>query len=195
MDVANRCFNATNWKKGHPYTKEKWPGMRTKKALKAPELAKLEDYVKSVTGASNLWLPETAPGITLDSNVAQLVGKSESGPLPHTDSLNLCRLAAVIYLSPQPDPAAGTSFYRLRYPNGAAGGNIVTAPHINLRDALNVQSLPPQAWYEELQVENRFNRLLLYKSNLVHSASGYFGQDKRDKRLTALFFWMADLPE
>jgi len=193
-EVSNRCFNAKRWKKGLPYTSEKWPGMRTNKALKKAELTQLEDYVKSVTGATKLWLPETSPGVTLDSNVAQLVGEHESSAIPHTDSRNLTRLAAVIYLTPEPLKEAGTSFYRLRYPNGAIGGNMVTEPYNNLRDALKVQRLPAEAWHEECHIENKFNRLLLYKANMVHSASRYFGRDKRDKRLTALFFWMADLP-
>lgn len=51
--------------------------------------------------------------------------------------------------------------------------------------------LLPQAWHEELRVENRFNRMLLYRANLVHSASSYFGCDHADKRMTAVFFWMA----
>jgi len=193
-EVSNRCFNAKRWKKGLPYTAEKWPGMRTNKALKKAELAQLENHVKSLTGATKLWLPETSPGVMLDSNVAQLVGEHESNAIPHTDSRKLTRLAAVLYLSPEPLKEAGTSFYRLRYPNGAIGGNIVTDPYNNLRDALNVQRLPAEAWYEECQIENKFNRLLIYKANMVHSATRYFGKEKRDKRLTALFFWMADLP-
>jgi len=192
LDVSKRCFNSGSWKLGYPHTSEKWPGMRSKKALKKDELEKVEAWVKSVTGAKRLWTPELSGGNKVDCNVAQLVGKNESGALPHTDSRNLCHLAAVIYLSPKPDPKAGTTFYRLRYPNGAAGGNIVLEPHINLKDALKVQRLPPEAWYEDVQIDNKFNRMLLYKANLVHSATAYFGQDKRDRRLTALFFWMAE---
>jgi len=108
-EVSNRCFNAKRWKKGLPYTNEKWPGMRTNKALKKAELAQLEALVKSLTGATSLWIPETAPGIMLDSNMAQLVGEHESSAIPHTDSRNLTRLAAVLYLSPEPINIPGAS--------------------------------------------------------------------------------------
>ena len=98
----------------------------------------------------------------------------------------------MLYLHPDPDPAAGTSFYRMRYGNDAVGGNKVAAPYINLVDALKTTSLPKGAWYEDLRIENRFNRLILFKANLVHSASAYFGEAKRDKRLAVTFFWMTE---
>lgn len=191
-EVSERCFNHEPWLYGYPHAPESWPGMRFHGALTPEELAPLEDWVRAQTGAKRLWV-ETAPnGARLDFNVAQLVGARECGPRPHTDSRNLCTYAAVLYLHPKPAPRSGTCFYRLRYPNGAVGGNMVPAPHRNLVDALQVRSLPPQAWYEEAYVENRFNRLLLYKANLVHSAAGYFGEAMRDRRLTAVFFWMAE---
>ncbi len=193
--ISNRGFNQTKWHLGLPHRPEKWPGMRANKALKKNELERLEQWVMAQTGAKRLWHVQPAGGnakAKVDTNVIQLVGKSESGPLPHTDSRSLCRYAAVIYLSPDPKPGCGTSFYRLRYPNGAAGGNIVTGSANTLVDALNMRKLPPQAWYEEMQVENKLGRVLLYKSNMVHSATGYFGDEKRDKRMTALFFWMAE---
>ena len=88
------------------------------------------------------------------------------------------------------DPAATRS--RLRYANGALGGNVCPPPHDNLVQALRVKGLPPGAWVEEMRVENVFNRIVLYKAALVHSATGYFGQAMVDKRLTVAFFWMAE---
>lgn len=98
----------------------------------------------------------------------------------------------MIYLTPRAPAGAGTTFYRLRYPNGALSGNLCPAPHANLREALGVTGLPLQAWQPELSVPNIFNRLLLYRADLVHSASAYFGHDLQTKRMTALFFWMAE---
>ncbi len=190
-EVARRCFDKADWELGAPHRPEPWPGMRSAAALTTEELAPVEAWVRQVTGAKRLWQQATPGGSTLNHNYVQLVGGIESGPRPHTDSLKLCRYAAVIYLSPEPLPAAGTSFYRLRYPDGALGGNFCSPPHANLREALGVTSLPPQAWSEDVRVDNRFNRMLLYRANLVHSASGYFGCEHEDKRMTAVFFWMA----
>ncbi|WP_374350362.1 DUF6445 family protein [Chitinimonas sp.] len=191
QQVAERCLAQQNWLYGFPQRQERWPGMRFHGALEPAELASVEAWVKEVTGARRLWVAQAPDGAQLDFNVAQLVGQHESGPRPHTDSLALCRYAAVIYLNRHADPDAGTSFYRLRYPNGAIGGNLCRAPHRNLAEALGVRGLPLQAWHEEARVANRFNRMVLYQANRVHSATRYFGSELRDKRLTAVFFWMA----
>lgn len=189
--VAARCYAQTEWELGAPRRPLPWPGQRAPGALLPDELALVDAWVRKVTGARRLWQSATPEGHSLNHNHVQLVGMDESGPRPHTDSLRLCRYAAVIYLSPDPDPDCGTSFYRLRYPNGTLGGNYCSPPHANLREALGVKGLPPDAWHEEMRIENRFNRILLYKANMVHSASGYFGFDHPEKRMTAVFFWMA----
>ncbi len=189
--VAARCLAKEGWEKGFPYRRETWPGMRAAQALLPEELAPVEDWVRAQTGASRLWQERTPQGTFLNHNVAQLVGARESGPRPHTDSLRLCRYAAVIYLTPQAPASAGTSFYRLRMPSGALGGNTCPAPHANLREALGIPSLPLEAWREDVSVPNVFNRLLLYRADMVHSASAYFGVEPHTRRLTAVFFWMA----
>lgn len=192
VGVAERCLARPHWEKGFPYRAETWPGMRTPQALLPEELAPVETWVKACTGARRLWQERTAEG-TLQHNVAQLVGEKESGPRPHTDSLRLCRYAAVLYLTPNAPSHAGTSFFRLRMPSGALGGNTCPPPHANLREALGVKGLPLEAWKEEVRLPNVFNRLLLYRADLVHSASAYFGAaEPRSRRLTAVFFWMAE---
>jgi hypothetical protein len=191
LAVAARCYAQSGWELGAPHRNEAWPGMRAAGALLPDELALVEAWVRQVTGAKKLWPEATPEGATLNHNYAQLVGMAESGPRPHTDSRRLCRYAAVIYLTPQPEIDAGTSFYRLRYPDGTLGGNFCSPPHANLREALGVKGLPLEAWQEETRVENKFNRMLLYRANMVHSASSYFGFEHADKRMTAVFFWMA----
>jgi hypothetical protein len=190
-EVAARCFARSDWELGAPHTQLPWPGMRSPNALTAGEMDHVEAWVRKATGATKLWQERAPEGRTLNHNYVQLVGMAESGARPHTDSRALCRYAAVIYLSPEPEADAGTSFYRQRYPNGQLGGNMCSPPHTNLREALGVTALPPQAWQEEVRIENRFNRMLLYRANLVHSATSYFGFDHADKRMTAVFFWMA----
>ena len=190
--VRARLLAHRRWNLGHPHRPESWPGMRVPDALGADELARIEDWVRAATGSTRLWVADAPGGARLDCNVAQLVGAGESGPRPHSDRRDLCRWAAVLYLHPDPPPGSGTSFYRLRYANGALGGNACPPPHDNLVQALRVKGLPPGAWAEEARVENAFNRLVLYQASLVHSATGYFGHALEERRLSVTFFWMAE---
>lgn len=191
LEIANRCFNKAKWKLGSPYTKELWPGMRSKNALNKHDLAKVEEWAKAQVNKSEFWVAKSDK-VVVDHNTAILVGADEGAARPHVDARQLCRYGAVLYLSQNPAPHSGTSFYRLKYANGAAGGNIVKAPFQNLVDALNTTSLPASAWYEDVSIDNKFNRLILFKGNIAHSASSYFGKEKRDKRLAVTFFWMAE---
>ena len=190
-EISRRCYARADWELGAPYTNQIWPGRRTPQALALDELAQIDAWVRKVTKARRLWVEPTREGRTSYHNYAQLVGLGESRPRPHTDPRGECRYAAVIYLSPRPDPNAGTSFYRLLYPNGQLGGNMCGPRYADLSEALGVTSLPLTSWYEEVSVENRFNRIVLYRADLVHSASAYFGSEHADKRMTATFFWMA----
>ncbi len=190
-EVSRRCYERDDWELGAPHTAQAWPGRRAAQALMPDELERVEAWVRKVTNAKRLWVEPVPEGRANYHNYAQLVGMAESGPRPHTDLRSECRYAAVIYLTPQPDPQAGTSFYRLRYPDGALGGNLFGPQYVDLSQALGVKSLPRSAWREDVRVENRFNRIVLYRGDLVHSASAYFGFEHADKRLTATFFWMA----
>lgn len=193
VTIANRCLNKEQkrWKLGSPYTNELWPGMRAAKALKKTELTKVEAWIKSKINKDKIWVVEN-DDVIVDSNTAILVGGNEGKARPHVDNRKLCKFGAVLYLNQNPAEDSGTSFYRLKYGNGSAGGNLVQDPYINLVDALHTQSLPADAWYVDHSIDNQFNRLILFKGNMVHSASGYFGNDKRDKRLAITFFFMSE---
>ncbi|WP_282167466.1 DUF6445 family protein [Shewanella japonica] len=190
-EIANRCFMKSKWKLGKPYTSELWPGMRSKNALKKKELLQVENWIKEILKVDKLWVAESN-SVVVDTNTAILVGADEGAARPHVDNRQLCRYGAVLFLSKNPKPHSGTSFYRLKYANEAAGGNLVQKPYNNLVDALNTDSLPPSAWYEDEAIENKFNRLILFKGNMVHSASSYFGKEKREKRLAITFFYMTE---
>ena len=41
-----------------------------------------------------------------------------------------------------------------------------------------------------MTVPNVFNQFLLYRADLVHSATRYFGTEPHTRRMTAVFFWM-----
>ncbi|MET8698706.1 DUF6445 family protein [Kitasatospora sp. NPDC004723] len=189
--VRRRCLERNDWAEGYPYRPETWPGLRTMPGLEPDELVRVEALVRKATGAPRLWVQTAPGGGTLNHNCVQLVGAAESEPRPHTDSRALCRYAAVLYLTPGAPKGAGTGFYRQQFPGGRLGGNLVTAPHNNLVEALGTRRVPADAFTEDVRVPNRFNRLLVYHANLIHSATAYHGLSLEDRRMTAVFFWMA----
>lgn len=189
-DIVARCLEHKDWILGHPWTKQTWPGMRYPNVLHAEELAVVEKWVKEQTGVAKLWAEASPDSGALDHNSAQLVGPADAHPRPHTDAKD-CRFAGVLYLSPDAPEAGGTTFYRLRNADGSLGGNVCPRQHASLGEALGVAGLPPSAWKADVSIPNVFNRLLVYRGDLVHAASSYFGSDLKSKRLTVVFFWRA----
>ncbi|MDE9364913.1 DUF6445 family protein [Luteipulveratus sp. YIM 133132] len=192
MAVRERCVAKKTWQRGAPYTDQVWPGMRAIPCLEPAELEVVEGRVRELTGASRLWVQETPNGGRLNHNCVQLVGENEGHVKPHTDARSLCTYAAVLFLTPGAPAGCGTGFYRQQLPGGEEGGNIVVEPHDNLVDALGTRYVAPGSFVEDVRVDNRFNRLLLYRANLVHSATAYCGTHPFQRRMTAVFFWKAD---
>ncbi|MFF4645461.1 DUF6445 family protein [Streptomyces sp. NPDC001389] len=189
--VRERCLAKDDWVQGAPHKPEPWPGLRAMPGLEPDELAHVEKLVRQATGAKRIWAEDPADAGTFNHNCVQVVGEGECESRPHTDSRTLCRYAAVLYLTPGIPKDCGTSFYRQSLPGGVLGGNQVLAPHNNLVDALGTRFVPEDSFTEDLRVPHRYNRLLLYSANLIHSATGYWGTTLEDKRMTAVFFWMA----
>jgi hypothetical protein len=189
--LRERCLAKDDWVEGYPHKPESWPGLRAMPGLDEDELAVVERLVRKATGASKLWQASAPNGATLNHNCVQVVGAGECEVRPHADSRALCRYAAVLYLNPDVPKDYGTSFFRQNLPGGTLGGNMVAAPHNNLVDALGTRFVAPDAFTEDVRVPHRYNRLLLYSANMVHSATGYYGSTLADKRMTAVFFWMA----
>jgi len=192
LAVRERALAREDWNLGYPRVpSESWPGMRVIPGLYPEELAHVEALVKKATGMKKLWV-ETAPdGGHLNHNCIQVVGEEECGQKPHTDSRKLCKFAAVIYLNPDVPEDCGTSFFRQRMPGGQLGGNIVTGPHANLVEALGARFVPHNSFVEDVRLPYKFNRMVLYHGNIVHSATAYWGHELREKRMAAVFFWMA----
>ena len=189
--VRERCLARTDWIEGYPRKPESWPGMRAIPGLLAAELDGLETWVRKATDSKKLWVESAPDGAHLNHNCVQVVGEDECGPRPHTDSRKLCRYAAVLYLNPGVPDDCGTSFYRQRLPSGQLGGNMVGGGHASLVEALGSRFVPANSFVEDLCIAHRFNRLLVYRGNLVHSASAYWGHELSEKRMAAVFFWMA----
>ena len=91
--------------------------------------------------------------------------------------------AGLIYLSPNAPELAGTSIWRHRTTGRCVAdyGSVFEYSYKN--SDLEMVFL----------VENKFNRLVLFRENVLHRAEDGFGQDKHDSRLTQTFFFTSDV--
>ena len=188
--VVERCWAKRAWLMGAPYLPEPWPGMRAPEALTERELAQVTEKARAAVGAKRLYqdLAGSTPG--LSHNFVQMVGGGESIARPHVDSRALARFAGVLFLHPfPPTKHAGTSLFRLRNLDGTLGGNLCPPPFQHLNEALGVDRLPITAFEEEMELPYAFNRLVVYRADLIHSATAYFGQHHQQKRISVTFFW------
>ncbi len=195
LEIAQRSIDQSSWILGSPWRPEPWPGMRAPSALTEDEIQVVEDCVKK-----NLDVPHLSPQSNSEAGVSghnhmQICGGSEGVARPHVDSAKICDYAAVLYLHPSPPTThAGTSFYRLHLPGETLDGNYCPKEFESLSDVPGLsRNMDPTMFNEILEAPYVFNRLVAYKSDLIHSATGYFGWDHTlaSKRMAVVFFWKA----
>jgi hypothetical protein len=116
----------------------------------------------------------------------------------HADSQ---RYAAVVFLTPDAPPEAGTSFYRHRKErwldkDPARYTMWKNEEHMRIvREALMGKEhddfLDPSRWEEVDKIGNKYNRFAMWDATLIHSATSYFGKSKENGRLFHMFFFDA----
>ena len=195
IEIAQRCITKSTWTLGSPWRPEPWPGMRAPDALTPEELTAIETCVTTRLGLKGLQ-PQSSTEIGASGhNHIQIVGGAEGVARPHVDSAKVCDYAAVLYLHPSPPTThCGTSFYRLHLPGHEPGGNVCPREYESLSHVPGIpQEMDPTMFEEIIEVPYVFNRLLAYKSDIIHSASSYFGwsHELASKRMAVVFFWKA----
>jgi len=193
IEIAQRCISKSTWTLGSPWRPEPWPGMRAPEALTPTELSTIEQCVKKGLGIQALQPQDARESGISGHNYIQIVGGAEGVARPHVDSAKICDYAAVLYLHPNPPtPHCGTSFYRLKGEGGQPDGNICPRNYESLSQVPGIpHEMDPTMFEEIIEVPYVFNRLLAYKSDLIHSATSYFGWGHQlaSKRMAAVFFW------
>ena len=191
MAVRERLLAREDWMLGAPHRPETWPGRRAQPALTPEELAPLQAWAQEATGQKKLFAVAGAAGGMFNHNCVQIVSAREGRVLPHTDSRRLCKYAAVLYLNPEVPDHCGTALYRVRLPDGSLGGNTLPSRYANLVEALESRFVSPDLFVEDMAFDHRFNRLVMYKADLIHSATAYWGEGLTDSRMSVVLFWMA----
>jgi len=124
----------------------------------------------------------------------------------HSDTQNY---AASVYLHPTPPANSGTCFYRdrnFRLDKSPTEADVIKYNEnlcdkakslLNLTIDINTMTnlmygdklLKPEAWDLVTEIENVYNRLVIWDAKLVHASRGYFGTNINDSRLNQLFFF------
>jgi hypothetical protein len=148
--------------------------------------------------------------------IEQLLGKKirDWSSQPHNGVFQYCtsadpivyhydsqKYAAVVFLTPNPPPESGTSFYRhkketwlMKDPVEYAGwDSAIQMQEFNDRviGSEHDDFLDGTKWEEIDRIGNKFNRFAMWDAKLIHSATTYFGKSKDNGRLFHMFFFDA----
>jgi hypothetical protein len=94
------------------------------------------------------------------------------------------RWAAMVYLTPDAPPEAGTSFYRHKQTK------IRHNSEEGIMQCFNQKTFVDGTPYELVDtVGNVYNRLVIFDGGLIHAASDYFGWDIPSSRLFHMYFF------
>jgi hypothetical protein len=103
---------------------------------------------------------------------------------------NNVKYAAILYLNPNTDPKHGTTLYRC---NDVNRWESLMSDQKGYQTMKQINETENKKLYDELftpidVIGNVFNRLAIYKGDIYHKSSSYFGDDIRNGRLTQVFF-------
>ena len=111
--------------------------------------------------------------------------------------------AAVVFLTPDPPPETGTSFFRHKKANwldrapeigknGIKSQEDIDTTERTLIGSQHDDFLDGTKWEEIDRIGNKFNRFAMWDAKTIHAASKYFGTSKETGRLFHMFFFNAE---
>ncbi len=105
---------------------------------------------------------------------------------------SLCRYAAVLYLNPDVPDDCGTSFYRSGCRTARLGGNYGSPARMPTWSRRWEPASCRRARSSRTSASTIASTGCCSTSaNLIHSATAYWGHELAEKRMAAVFFWMA----
>lgn len=146
-----------------------FPGNRTDTFLTDDVKVTVQNIVHVAAGEVTDW--HAHPGLTGCFEIATALNRSWI----HTDHHNTW--AGVCYLTPDAPHTGGTGLFRHK----ASGA---TMSH----ELAEYESQDMTKWDLVDVIGNKYNRLVMYRSDLFHTSLDYFGSDLHNGRLFQLFF-------
>lgn len=161
-----------------------WPGKRTKHVVELDQnyadkiLTRVANIAGSYFGMRNISI----------RSYFQSTTKDDGDSWVHQD--NDVKLAALLYLNPEPPPNSGTTLYRCKdvdkwqsfMQTGDGYNTLKTINRLENKDLYDGLFEPVDV------IGNVFNRLVIYPGTEYHKSNDYFGDNVFNGRLTQVFF-------
>ena len=147
----------------------KFPGLRTRSFLTDDTKYTIQKLLLNAGGLITNWNQED--GLTGSFELATAKDRSWI----HTDHFNTW--AGVLYLTPNAPLSGGTGIYQYKKTKATIASQL---------DSYESQDMTK--WELCDTIANRYNRLVLYRSEMFHTSIDYFGSDLQTGRLFQLFF-------
>jgi len=115
-------------------------------------------------------------GRGLRCRLAPMLGSTIHNHVGRDEDVRPGGWSGLVYLNPKPPGSAGTTIWR----------------HCGTGRCWTLDSKYSRTWDDfepVLEVENRYNRLILFYASIYHLAAGGWGADRNDARLFQTFFW------
>ena len=181
------AFREAGLRLTYPEQDSMFPGCNSTDRLTIPGL---DDYVSQLTGERLRPLPPPSSHAKFRLTLASDVGRAGV----HTDP---GYWSGILYLSRPEDCQGGTEFFRHRRTN--TDRRPMTDAEVTAlgyktyaeseHDILGRDTLDYSAWEPTMTVPMRFNRLLLLRPWLWHTAGPGFGDNRENGRLVYLLFY------
>lgn len=149
--------------------KGNFPGARTKPYLPDDLKASIQYIMRNAGGDITSWIEDA--GFTGTFQICTAFDRTWI----HADNFNTW--AGVCYLTPDAPLSAGTALYRHK----ATG-------EFQRKESYH-EGYDYTKWDMVDYIANRYNRLVLYRGNLFHASTNYFGDSQQTGRLFQTFFF------
>jgi hypothetical protein len=146
-----------------------FPGMRTASFLNDSVKETIQTFLWNAGGGITDWHEQD--GLSGSFEMATAANRSWI----HTDHHNTW--AGVCYLTPNAPLSGGTGLFMHKQTGARTSGELE-----------NYESQDMTKWEMVDRIGNRYNRLVLYRSDMFHTSLDYFGHNNETGRLFQLFF-------
>jgi hypothetical protein len=162
-----------------------YPGKRTESYANQQVKNTIQKYIEPYGGKITIFPTKS----TNDSNIYNgsfQYTTSRDRSWIHVDSFN--NWAGILYLTPNAPLSSGTNFYE--YHDGTRDKTDMI--NNNNEIEINHCSQDLTKWKLVDSIGNKFNRLVLFRSDMFHMSGDYFGDCKENGRLFQVFFFSTE---